>query len=320
LAVDSNNSVYVVGRIVDGSGFSWIVRKSTDGSSGSFSYVDDFKRDYNLGADTARDILITSENNIYVCGVGSGKKGIVRNGKLTSNSASLGPKMLARSINYVQEEISGSTIEKWKLNNISEFPHSDGLFQIPNLVLGTLDSGKIGKDDDAIVQVMHYGSVVYVMWPKQDEESHIKGYADSSVGSRPGKLTTDWSPGEWYDVTQYDHLTLSNYLTKPLSGTMDSVLIKIERKPLKDLGPTTEQVVEMEKSGSYVEAIHRDLILRRDIDYGNTNIKEDSWSSDIPLTNTKEIRISCRQKNGQTADENKNFISWGRLIKSEEET
>jgi len=240
-------------------------------------------------------------------------------GALSANSASLGRNMLSPSIAYVLNESlgAGEIQEGFKINNVAEFPHSNGIFQMPNLVLGTKDSGHYGKNEDAIVQVKFYGSLVYVAWPKQDEKNEqIKGFGDSSKGSSPGKLSTDWSPGEWIDVTEHDHLTLWSYVRKELSGTLDALLIRVERKPLKGLGPTVDQVVSLEDSGSfYVEANHKDSLIKKDIDYGDLSMTDIGFPSDIPLINTKELRISVRQKNGQTADENKNLIVWRKIDK-----
>jgi len=244
-------------------------------------------------------------------------------GKLTANSASLGPKMLAPSIGYVSMPLTTSlgSFERFKLNNISEFPHYGGLFQMPNIVLGTKDSGKLGKNDDAIVQVKHYGSVVRIMWPKQGTDSFVKGLGDLAKGQMPGKLSNDFEPGEFYNVEKFDHMSLYNYAMVQESGTMDYVAIKIERKPLKNIGATVDQAVEYQSSGSYsIEEVSKDLIRTKQIDYGDISTKEKCWALDVPLVNTKEIRISVKFKNGQTNDVNKSFISYGRFIDSKKET
>jgi len=314
LHTDSSDNVYVCGYITTSGGTTQgVVRKSTDGSSGSFEVVDYF-------SGSASHIFIDSKDYIYVCGQRA-KKGILRVGKLRANSASLGPRMLATSFGYVFSEFSGTTNERFKLNNISEFPHSSGIFQMKNVALGTIDSGKVGKTDDSIIQVSYFGSVVHIVWPQQDRgDSFVKGYGSFSSGQRPGKLVSSWSTGSFFDVTEYDHLSLYAYLVKQISGTLDNVDIRIERRPLHDSPFAIDQAVEYSTTGSDAYATYRDLIHTKEIDYGDLSIKEIGWPIDIPLTNVKEIRISARHRNGQTEDVNKNFIVWGRLIKSEEET
>jgi hypothetical protein len=229
--------------------------------------------------------------------------------------------MLASTVGYVKTELDETRENIFKLNNISEFPHHGGLFQMPNIVLGTKDTGRYGKTDDAIIQVKYHGSVVRILWPKQDTDSYVKGIGDLAKGSSPGKLLTEWQPGEWFDVTQFDHMTLYNYAMVQESGTMDYISLRVERKPLTNVGPTIDQAVELQISSAFsIEEISKDLIRTKQIDYGDTSIRERSWALDIPLTNTKEIRLSARFKNGQTNDLNKSFISYGRFIDSKKET
>jgi len=95
-----------------------------------------------------------SDDTVYLVGQSQGKLATIRKGRLRANSASLGPRMLATSVGFVSSEVDGEVVEKFKLNNLSEFPHSSGLFQMRNLVLGTTDSGKIGKD--ASRKAYHY--------------------------------------------------------------------------------------------------------------------------------------------------------------------
>lgn len=261
------------------------------------------------------------DNSIYLLGNSQGKFGLVKKGKLTANSASIGPSFLGTSFGYVVSEISGNTVEKFNLNNVSEFPHSCGAFQMKNLIIGTTDSGRIGKDADSIIQVRHRGSFVKVLWPSQDVDSFVKGYGDFSQGQKSGKLTTTFTPGDFVDVREYDHLSLYCYLKKQVSGTLDDVVVRIERRPLGDIPFTVDQTVTYAESGSFaVEAELRDLIFKKTIDYGDLSISEIGYPIDVPLENTREIRISCRHKNGQVDDANKNFIVWGRFIDSEKET
>jgi len=204
---------------------------------------------------------------------------------------------------------------KEKTLNVSEFPHSSGLYQMPYLILGTVDEGRVGNTDDDLIQINHIGSVVYVFWPDQNTDSFVRGVGSYSPGQKPGKLSTTFEPGKFRDVSEYDHLTLFCYVDVPVSGTDDSVLIRIEKRPLRDNEFTINQSVEYEISGTFVEAIYRDVIHRKDIDYGVSPV-EINWNIDIPLTNVKDLRISVKHKNGQTDEKNKNFITWGRLIKS----
>lgn len=267
---------------------------------------------------------IDKDDNIFIVGQ-QNDKGIIRRGRLTANSASLGPRMLSPTIGYVFSEsiINNQTVmdERFKLNNISEFPHSEGIFQMKNMVLGTVDSGRVGKTDDSIIQVNYIGSFVKILWPRQDQDIFIQGYGDFAAGQKPGKLTTEWQSGEFIDVSKdkFDHVALYGYGLKVISGTMDSILLRIERRPLRNVGFTIEKAVEHTISGSYVESIYRDQIHRLDIDYGDLSIKEITWPIDVPLENVKELRISTRLKNGQNDDKNSSFVIYGRFIRSKEE-
>ncbi len=204
--------------------------------------------------------------------------------------------------------------------DVSEFSHAGGVFQMKNMIIGTVDSGRVGKDDNSIIQIRHRGSFVKVLWPKQDVNSFVKGYGDFSQGQKSGKLTTAFQPGEFIDVTQYDHLSLYCYLKKDVAGTLDDVVIRLERRALRDLPFTADQSITYEASGSATEAVLKDLLFVKSVNYADLSISEIGYPIDIPLENTRELRISCRHKNGQSAEGNKNFIVWGRLIKSDEET
>lgn len=95
------------------------------------------------------------------------------------------------------------------------------------------------------------------------------------------------------------------------------MVIQVERKPLNNVGFTTEQAVSYSVSGSIAEARLRDVNFMKEIDYGDLSLKEIGWPIDVPLTNVKQIRISAKHKNGQSAEENKNFIVYARLIKGD---
>lgn len=202
-----------------------------------------------------------------------------------------------------------------------EFPHSMGIFQMPNLSLGTTDSGKIGKTENNIIQINHIGSVVKVLWPRQDNsEAYMRGFGDFSVGQKPGVLSTDFTPGIEEDVEDYDHITLYCYLLKVVSGTSDSIEIKIQRRPLGGVGHTIDQAISYDSSGSETVAELKDLVYKKTVDYSDLSIKEIGFPIDIPLTNLKSIRILAKQTTGQSDVSNRNLIIWGRFIKSEEET
>jgi hypothetical protein len=159
------------------------------------------------------------------------------------------------------------------------------------------------------------------MWPRQDtSDSHVKGYGDLSVGQAIGKLTNIFDPGDFMNVTEFDHMSLYCYLLKQSSGTLDDIVIQVERKPIRDIGFTTEQGVSYSTSGSIVEARLRDIQYKKEIDYGDLSVREIGWPIDIPLTNVKELRISAKHASGQADDKNANFIVYGRFIKSSKDT
>lgn len=308
------------------------ILRSEDGTSGSFiERLGWTNQATSLKRQTFATSVVDDDDTIYIFfrelppGTTSEARVGVKRGRRVANSASLAPRMLGTSFGYVHAEPTGTLqpVEKFKLNNVSEFSHGGGIGQMRNLVLGTVESGKIGKDDDSLIQVRQFGSIVRVFWPRQDstvEEVPIRGYGDASIGQRAGKLLTGFEPGDIHDVTEHDHLALYCYLTKAVSGTLDDVEIRIERRPLKSTGFAVDQAIEYETSGSVTVAKLRDLIYKKEIDYGDLSMREIGFPIDVPLSNVKEVRISCKQSNGQSLDENKNFIVWGRLIKSEEET
>ena len=224
--------------------------------------------------------------------------------------------------NYLKSNILDKNNEQ-HFNNISEFPHSMGLFQMKNIVLGTQEYGKVGKSDDYMIQVNHIGSVVKVLWPLQEqtENDYISGYGDFSAGQRPGKLSKDFVAGDMFNISDnnYHHLSLYCYLKKYDIGTYDEIVIKVERKPLTSIPFTTEQGISYQSSGSYAtEGVLTDLVYKKAVDYSDLSIGEIGFPIDIPLQNTKEIRVSCRLKNGQASEQNKNFIVYGRFIKKDE--
>jgi hypothetical protein len=273
------------------------------------------------------NIYVSKAETLYYVGTDDRNYGFLGRGKLTANSESFGPMVLAPSVGYVQEQLMTSsirfpsTITKFKLMNVSEFPHSAGVFQMPNMIIGTTDSGKIGNSESDIIQVSYFGSVVHLMWPDQrSSNTSTKGFGSLSAGQKSGKLTTNWATGSFFDVTEFDHLALYGYINNVISGTIDKVDIRVERRPLRDAPFAVDQAVEYNTSGSEVVAEYRDLIHSKEVDYGDLSIREIGWPIDIPLTNVKEVRISARHRTGQSDDKNKNFIVWGRLIRSEEET
>ena len=275
-----------------------------------------------LQTGSVNHIFVDRKNDkVYVAGTINNKNGLLRVGRLVANSASLGPMMLNTSFGYVYEEISGSTLERFKLNNISEFQHSNAIGQMPKLVVGTKSSGKIGSSPDSLIQVKHFGSFVRVVWPKQSEDIFVKGFGDLAKGQSPGKLSTDWQPGEIYNVEEFDSVALYGYALKETSGSLDDILIRVERRPIRDTAFATEKMVENTISSSYAaESIYREHIHRLPVDYGDLSIKEITWPIDIELTAMKELRISARQKNGQNDDKNKNLIVWARFIKASKDT
>jgi hypothetical protein len=320
MACDSKNVIYAVGEedsvamfkySIDG-GTNWVTKKfDTLNAGGTYYHCEMIKID-------------KSEDKIYIFFQdGPVANGWLSAGKLTANSASLGPTMLCPSFGYVLSESSGVVDERFNLNNLSEFPHSSGLFQMKNMVLGTQDSGQIGSSDDSIIQVNHIGSVVKVMWPQQKSQNQlVKGYGDFSIGERVGKLNTQFQPGDTFNVSTegYDHLALYCYLLKQSSGTLDNVEIKVERRPLGDKGFAPDQSIEYQTSGSVTVAKLRDVVYQKEIDYGDLSIREIGYPIDIPLENVREVRISARHANGQPLEDNKNFIVWGRFIKSSKNT
>jgi hypothetical protein len=275
-----------------------------------------------------RTRTLEGESQVWVAGEISFEYGVVRKGTPKKIAEDIGPQMLATSINYVWEEQDRHPTalrvvpleESVKLlNNIDEFPYSGPWSQM-RTALGTKDGGKIGTNEDSIIQISHIGSVVKVFWPKQEDQNQlVRGFGDFSIGQRVGKLETSFAPGDVYDVTEFDHLTLYCYLVKQASGSLDNVEIVVERRPLKDTGFTIDQSIEYESSGSITVAKLKDIRYSKEVDYGDLSLKEIAYPIDIPLTNVKEVRISARHVNGQ-GEENKNLIVWGRLIKSDEET
>ena len=156
------------------------------------------------------------------------------------------------------------------------------------------------------------------MWPKQDDVD-VKGY---DTAKKPGKLSTDWQWGDPIDIEgkNFDNLALNCSTLKQVSGTLDSVLIRIETKGLNDSGFSINQTTSGSISGSYAEEIVlRDEIFRKDIDYGS-EISEVSFKLPIDLKNTKQIRIAVKQKVGQGDDKNKLFLAIGRFVKSQNTT
>lgn len=326
--IDSTRRAYVGGWANSGSSSTGAgsLRLSDSLASGSYFLRSLFNSPVVIPGSTVNAIngIFEYSGSMYMIGYFGGTIrgiGFVLQGTLTANSASLGPQMLATSFGYVKTEVNGFPETAFKLNNVSEFSYGGGLFQMPNLVLGTTESGKIGKTDDSIIRVNHIGSVVKVMWPKQDSiEKPIKGFGDFSAGERSGKLTTTFQPGEALDVTEYDHMTLFGYLSKEASGTLDDIIITIERKPLKDSAFAIDQSIDYAISGSKTEARLRDIEYKKQVDYGDLSINKIGFPIDVPLTNTKQIRISARHRLGQAIDANKNFIVWGRFIKASKET
>ena len=210
--------------------------------------------------------------------------------------------------------------KKFDFKQYYDFPHSSGLFQMPNVLLGTTYSGKIGNTEDSIIQTKYIGSVVKVMWPKQDSiDKPIRGFGDFSAGERAGKLTTTFDPGDSVDVTEFDHMTLYCYLSKEVSGTLDDIIISVERKPIKSNPFAIDQAISYSLSGSKTEALLTDIEYKKQIDYGDLSINKIGFPIDIPLTNTKEVRVSVKHRLGQS-EQNKNFIAWGRFIKSDKNT
>lgn len=316
--------------------YQWLLRKSDDGSADSFFTVANPVVSASVVALNTEHwhlesgMTVDNDDEVLLFGTADGtKRGVYVRGKLTSNSASIGPRMLNTSFGYVQEEIKDfdivkfqrSTVERFNLNNVSEFPHSSGVHQMRNVILGTSVSGRVGRDEEDLIQLNHVGSVVKVMWPKQDSElGFVKGYGDFSAGEKSGKLSNNFAFGDFIEVTEYDHCALYAYLIKQVSGTLDDVEIKIERRPLRNVPFTIEQSIEYESSGSDTKAKLKDIVYSKEVNYGDLAITEVGFPIDVPLENVRDFRISARHKNGQADDKNTNLIVWGRFIKSEEET
>jgi hypothetical protein len=202
------------------------------------------------------------------------------------------------------------------LADYDEWPHYGGLFQMKNLVLGTLDSGKIGNDNNSILQVFHIGSTVMIMWPpKANQDNLLQGLANSSAGQGPGKMSTIKQYGDFMDVSQYDHMALSCYAQKQVAGTSDTIIITVETRPTSNTGFAPDQVVQYNTSGSVVNAQMMDLQYTKVIDYSDLSTPQVSWTIDVPLTNAKELYVSARQLNGQADDRNKTLVVYGRFIK-----
>lgn len=329
LAFASDKTLYYGGILnLSTVGTTWVLDKAISGSLTNIS------TDVDIFADAIRDrsgsltsIYITPNDTIFTCGfssannyLGNGnitpKYAIIRRGKLSSNSASFGPRLLAPSFGYVKREMSGTTEEAFNLNNVSEFPHSSGLFQMKNMVLGTISQGRVGKTDDSIIQKRFIGSFVRVLFPRQDD-TDVRGY---DIARQPGKLKNEWQFGDVINIEgkNFDHIALNCYIKKEVSGTLDSVLVRVETKPLNDIGFTLNQTVEQTISSSYIsETVYRDELHRKDVDYGDLSLTEIAWKIDVDLKNVKEIRIATKHKNGQSDDKNKQCLIVGRFIKSD---
>jgi hypothetical protein len=312
--------IYYCGSETVNSKTNLLIKRSTTGAGGTWNTILSYANP-KVGAASSLagyGIASTKDGTLYVCGKYNSYSFIFR-GKLSANSASLGPITFASSYGYVKSELSSTLLEEaHNLGNVSEFPHSSGIFQMKNISLGTQSRGTVGKSTDNIIQIKHFGSYVRVFWPKQDSANdNYKGYGDVSAGQRIGKLTTNVEYGDFYDVTDFDHLSLYCYLRKEISGTLDDIVITVERRPLKTVAFATDQTISYSTSGSITEGRLRDLNFVKSIDYGDLSIREVGFPIDFPLTNTREIRITARHKNGQIADENKNCIVWGRLIKAD---
>lgn len=186
---------------------------------------------------------------------------------------------------------------------------------MPNIIKGTQNIGKLSKTDDGVITINHFGSIVKIMWPQQGTDNVVFGYADVSRGSIPGKLSNNWEFGDYFNVEKYGHMSLYCYSLVAESGTLDDVLIRIEKKPIINAGPIINQVIEYQSSGSFTtETVYTDEIHRKSIDYGDISIKEHGWGIDIPLENIKDIRIAAKHKNGQSLDTNKSLIVYGRFL------
>lgn len=124
-----------------------------------------------------RDFIMRGEDIYFIANDEIKNIGRLYSGKRRANSSSIGPFSFSPSIGYVQEETTGSYLEKFDLLNVSEWPHAGGLFQMKNMVIGTSTTGKIGLKEDSIIQVKHIGSTVKIMWPRQQNaDATVKGY------------------------------------------------------------------------------------------------------------------------------------------------
>jgi hypothetical protein len=209
----------------------------------------------------------------------------------------------------------GTFYKNWR-----EFPHSMGHFQMPYLVNGYSDAGTIGTTEDDIVQVRHIGSKVEIMWPNQQTTNvSTIGLGDMSTTQKIGILSTDFVVGKSVNVEGYDHMSLFCYALKRETGTKDYIETIIERKPLNSLPFASEPMVEYGTSGSFATAELKTLVYKHEVDYSDLSDVEVSYIIDVPLTNTKEIRIKCRHANGQVAN-NSNYIVWSRFIDTNKET
>jgi hypothetical protein len=241
-------------------------------------------------------------------------------GSLKSNKGTFGPTSLASAQSYVTGLVSGSVTRKYKLGNIAEFPHYGGLFQMKNLVLGTQNKGPIGIGDDKVVEIRHVGSVANVLWPDQSRlNAPVLGFGESSIGQSPGNLTTGFTYGTPFDCSGYDHVSLYCYALIRTPGTLDDVVIQIQRRPLLSVGFATDQAVEYATSGSITEARYRDILHTKAIEYGDMTNTQISYVIDVPLVNVREIRVGAKQKNGQDLP-NQNFLVWGRFVDTKVET
>lgn len=305
-------------------GIQWITRIGGVESS-SWDYYDLYE-DQRHDTSTALGVAASPNGDVFVCGAlglnnNIGRLGIIRRGTRTANSASLGERGLSFSVNSVDRR-SGKEHSISSLANISEFPHASGIFQMKNLVLGTTEQGTVGNTEDSIIQVNYFGSVVKVLWPQQsNQNANVKGFGDFAAGQRAGKLSSQFEPGDFIDVTEFDHMSLYCYVLKDSVGTLDNIDVRVERRPLRSVGFAKEQTVTFAASGSDTTIAQlKDLVYRKEIDYSDLTEKEIAYPIDFPLTNVKEVRISAKHVTGQAADENKNFVVWGRFIKSDEET
>lgn len=92
---------------------------------------------------TIKDIALDSKNNFLYLLINNDPETYLLRGRLSVNSASIGPISLNTSYGYVQSEISGVVKESFNLANVSEWSHGGGLYQMKNMLLGTTTSRKI---------------------------------------------------------------------------------------------------------------------------------------------------------------------------------